>query len=353
LEAGDFFGERALLTGDPRAANITATSACTCLSLSRETFQQVLGPLQGAIDRAMNKRTLLGVPMFAKSKFQNFEITRLADLIEEKTFPKDTILAEQGKPLVQALYVIRSGKVSLVHEDGMIETLKDADHFGSQTLKEPNGSLSTQTIKVREETICGVLRKSDIEEVIGNIARLGEPFLPTSAKLNRLIRFKDLTKIKILGDGTFGQVWLVSHKTTGKSYALKQLNKREIIGHHQIEGVLREKNIMASLDHPFVIDLISTYQDELDLYMLIDLVQGGELFSVIHSYKRDGMPNGNARFYAACILEALSHFHTRSIAYRDLKPENVLIDQGGYVASMRRILPELSFTCQFYVHPAE
>ena len=290
----------------------------------------MLGPLQGCIDRAMKKRTLLGVPIFANSKFQQFEMALLTNLVEEKTFTKGTILAEQGKPLVQTLYVIRSGKVSIVNQDGRLSTLKDADYFGDRFLKEPDGCLSTQTIKVSEETKCGVLTKADIEEVVGNIARLGQPSLPASTKLNRSIRFKDVAKVRILGVGTFGQVWLVSHKKSGKAYALKQLSKREIMGHHQIAGVLREKNIMASLDHPFVIDLVSTYQDELRLYMLIDLVQGGELFSVIHSYKRDGLPNGNARFYAACILEALSHFHSRSIAYRDLKPENILIDQGGY-----------------------
>jgi CRP-like cAMP-binding protein/tRNA A-37 threonylcarbamoyl transferase component Bud32 len=330
LGPGDFFGERALLTGDPRVAHVTATSQCTCVCLSRDTFDQVLGPLQGAIDRAMKKRTLLGVPIFSNSKFQPFEMSRLTDLIVETTFQPGTILGEQGKPLVQNLYIIRSGKVSVVNADGVINNLKDADYFGDKFLKEPDGFLSPQTITVQIETTCGVLAKRDIESVIGNIARLGKPLSPTSTKLNKSIRFKDLVKFRILGVGTFGKVWLVSHKRTGTPYALKQLSKREIMGHHQIDGVIREKNIMASLDHPFVVNLVSTFQDERNLYMLIELVQGGELFSVIHTETRDGIPNGNARFYAACILESLSHLHCRNICYRDLKPENILIDQKGY-----------------------
>lgn len=321
LKAGDFFGERALLTGEPRAANITATSTCTCLCLSRETFNHVLGPLQGAIDRAMKKRTLLSVPIFASSKFHQYETTRLTDLMVETTFQPGTVLAEQGKPLVQNLYVILSGKVTVVNKDGMMTTLQDADYFGDQYLKDPDGCMSAQSIRVRGVTKCHVLAKRDIEGVIGNIGRLGQPKAPASTSLNKSIRFKDLVKVRILGVGTFGQVWLVKHEKSGIPYALKQLDKREIMGHSQVEGVLREKNIMASLDHPFVIDLVSTYQDEGHLMMLIDLVQGGELFSVIHSDKRDGIPNGNARFYAACILEALSHLHYRSICYRDLKPE--------------------------------
>ena len=330
LQAGDYFGERALITGDPRVANVTATSVCTCLCLSRDTFEKVLGPLQGLIDASMKKRTLLGVPIFSNSQFQPHELARLTDLITEHVFQPGTILAEEGKPLNQCLYIIRSGNVAVANDDGVINNLKDADYFGDKFLKQKDGFLSKQTITVQTETSCGMLTRRDIEAVIGNIGRLGQPLAPASANLNKSIRFKDLVKFRILGVGTFGKVWLVSHKRTGTPYALKQLSKREIIGHHQVEGVIREKNIMASLDHPFVVNLVATFQDDRFLYMLIELVQGGELFSVIHTETRDGIPNGNSRFYAACILESLAHLHHRSICYRDLKPENILIDQRGY-----------------------
>jgi len=251
-------------------------------------------------------------------------------LIVETTFQPGTILAEEGRPFNQSLYIIRSGNVAVANDNGVINNLKDADYFGDKFLKEDEGFISKQTITVQTETTCGVLSKRDIESVIGDIKRLGQPLAPASAFLNKTIRFKDLVKFRILGVGTFGKVWLVSHKRTGTPYALKQLSKREIIGHHQVEGVIREKNIMASLNHPFVVNLVATFQDERNLYMLIELVQGGELFSVIHTETRDGIPNGNSRFYAACILESLAHLHQRSICYRDLKPENILIDQKGY-----------------------
>lgn len=330
LGPGDFFGERALITGDPRVANVTATSTCTCLCLSRDTFEKVLGPLQELIDVAMRKRTLLGVPIFSNSQFQPHELARLTDLIVETTFKPGTVLAEIGKPVNQNLYIIRSGSVAVSNEDGVIHNLRDADYFGDQTLKLDEGVISKQTITVQTETSCGVLSRKDIESVIGLMKRLGQPLQPQGASLNKSIRFKDLVKFRILGVGTFGKVWLVSHKRTGTPYALKLLSKREILGHHQVEGVIREKNIMASLDHPFVVNLVATFQDERNLYMLIELVQGGELFSVIHTETRDGIPNGNSRFYAACILESLAHLHHRSICYRDLKPENILIDSRGY-----------------------
>lgn len=330
LGPGDWFGERALLTGDVRSANISAITNCTTLCLSRDTFEKILGPLQDLIDHAMKKRTLEGVPIFANSQLQPFETARLTDLLQERSFPAGTVLAEEGRPFDQNLYIVRRGRIVVASSSGQIKTLMAADYFGENWLKIEPGSPSMQTITVQADTECGVLSKADIESVIGDTKRLGQPMNLIQHSLNQSIRHKDLVKFRILGVGTFGKVWLVSHKRSGIPYALKQLSKREIIGHHQVEGVIREKNIMASIKHPFVVNLVSTFQDDRHLYMVIELVQGGELFSVIHTETRDGIPNGNSRFYAACILESLSHLHYRNICYRDLKPENILIDASGY-----------------------
>ena len=76
---------------------------------------------------------------------------------------------------------------------------------------------------------------------------------------------------------------------------------------------------MAQLDSPFIISLSATYQDETSIYMLTKLYQGGELWSIIHTNDRDGLPESAAKFYMAGILEGLTHMHTRNIIYRDLK----------------------------------
>jgi CRP-like cAMP-binding protein/tRNA A-37 threonylcarbamoyl transferase component Bud32 len=331
LGPGEWFGERALLTGEPRVANITAISPCTCLCLSRDTFEKTLGPLQGLIDHAMKKRVLMGVPIFANSHFQPYEMSRLTDLVTEASFPAGTRLAINGHPAIKNLYIIRTGRVLISNPStNMINYLGPGDYFGETAIQEQDNIISTLDITVQQNAVCGVLTQSAIESVIGSVRRLGKPLPPVASKLDRSLKLKDLAKVRILGVGTFGKVWLVQHSISKKAYALKLLNKREIIGHHQVDGVIREKNIMASLDHPFVVNLICTFQDERSLYMLIELVQGGELFSVIHTETRDGIPNNNARFYAACVLESLAHLHHRRICYRDLKPENILIDAMGY-----------------------
>ena len=330
LGPGDFFGEGSLLTGEPRNANCTSLVSCSALCLSRDTFEKTLGPLQALIDHSMKKRVLMGVPIFANSGFQPFEMTRLTDLVTEISYGKDEILVEQNQSATKSLYIVRSGHVLIANINGMISDLGPGDYFGEESIQESAQTLSSQTITFKEFTVCGVLTQSAIESVIGSVNRLGKSLGPVSCKLDRTIKLNDIVKFRILGVGTFGKVWLCSHKRDGKPYALKMLNKREIIGHHQVEGVTREKNIMSSIDHPFVVNLVTTFQDNVSLYMVIELVQGGELFSVIHTEDSDSIPNSHGRFYAACILESLSHLHHRHISYRDLKPENILIDARGF-----------------------
>jgi protein kinase A len=111
---------------------------------------------------------------------------------------------------------------------------------------------------------------------------------------------------------------------------LKIQSKYELLESKQAKGVVHEKNLMQRLHHPFLIELVDTYQDEHYLYMLLEIVQGGELLSLLHQANYDGISEKDAKFYAAGILEGLSYMHRRQILYRDLKPENVLIDSRGY-----------------------
>jgi serine/threonine protein kinase len=140
----------------------------------------------------------------------------------------------------------------------------------------------------------------------------------------------DLTIHAILGVGTFGRVKLVLHtKDDDRPYALKCMRKGQVIALKQVEHVMNEKNLLDMCDHPFLLRLAATFQDEDEIYMLLELALGGELFSVLRERNRFDEPT--SRFYASCVCSAFTYLHDRQIVYRDLKPENLLFDAEGYL----------------------
>lgn len=133
-----------------------------------------------------------------------------------------------------------------------------------------------------------------------------------------------------LGTGTFGRVRLVVYNYKRTMYfALKILKKAEIIRLKQVEHIKAEKRILSSITHPFIVNLYVSFQDEKRVYMLMEYVIGGELFSQLRRVGR--FSNETARFYAAEIILALEYLHSKDIVYRDLKPENLLIDKEGHI----------------------
>lgn len=339
LGPGSWFGERALLTGEPRAANVTALNEVTTMAMDRETFEASIGPLQHLLEREMRRHSLKALPIFASSNLSEFELNQLVDLMEELCYSKGEHLAETGKPYPMNLWIIRHGRLLVYSEKhDKIYNLQPGDYFGDKSVKGDPDHISSHTAICEESLTAWVLSREQIETVIGDIDRLGNIGGFTKSKQDKTIKLKHLKKHKMLGRGAFGKVWLVTHEKKSGSdvettaYALKTMSKYEVLQAKLETSVVREKELLCLLDHPFILHLVCSYQDETNLYMLLPLVLGGELYSVLHKQKgrRRGLENDAAAFYSACIIEALGHFHQRQIAYRDLKLENILVDEEGY-----------------------
>lgn len=148
-----------------------------------------------------------------------------------------------------------------------------------------------------------------------------------AAKLG--IKLTNLDLLATLGTGTFGRVRLAKHKGDSNYYALKMLKKSEIIRLKQVDHIKNEVEILSKISHPFIVNLLSFFQDKTKLYLLIEYVSGGELFSYLRGEGR--LPDSTAKFYAAEIVLAFAHLHLTNIAYRDLKPENLLITSTGHL----------------------
>ena len=142
-------------------------------------------------------------------------------------------------------------------------------------------------------------------------------------------KWGDLELRRIIGVGAFGRVKLVVHAPTGNTCALKCMRKSQVVANKLQSRVLDEKNILARMEHPFILSLLQTYQDAGELYMLLNTALGGELFSLL--FKRAPLPDPSAKFYAASAVCLVSYLHSQKVLYRDLKPENLLLDHTGFL----------------------
>lgn len=139
----------------------------------------------------------------------------------------------------------------------------------------------------------------------------------------------DFHIMRTLGTGSFGRVHLVRSVHNGRYYAIKVLKKQQIIKMKQVEHTNDERRMLKLVEHPFLIRMWGTFQDSKNLFMVMDYIEGGELFSLLRKSQR--FPNPVAKFYAAEVALALEYLHSHDIIYRDLKPENILLDRNGHI----------------------
>lgn len=146
---------------------------------------------------------------------------------------------------------------------------------------------------------------------------------------NNKYTLNDFERLITLGTGTFGRVFLTRFRRSDQYFAMKVMKKSEIVRLKQVEHINSEKNIISKIHHPFIVNMLCTFQDPQNLYMLMEYIIGGELFSHLRRAGRFNVPT--AKFYASEVFLAIDYMHSLNIVYRDLKPENILLDSHGHV----------------------
>ena len=135
--------------------------------------------------------------------------------------------------------------------------------------------------------------------------------------------------ITVIGKGGFGKVWKVQYKKTEEYFALKEMSKRKILDKKSEKSINSERKFLSILNNPFIVNMHYAFQDNDNLYLVMDMLSGGDLRYHCSRYRT--FSEEQTRFFIACITYSLEYIHSNNVIHRDIKPENLVLDDKGYV----------------------
>jgi len=350
------FGELALMYNAPRNATIKVTSdEMHVFVMERSTFQYILHQNNKSTDDS-DLEFLRGIKLLQPLLCQ--ELILLQEALQVVKYEGSIEIFKQGdKP--DKFYIVKEGvcKGNVAGSDKSESFVLPTSHFFGE-IALLNDEPRKATIMTGEEG-CTLLELSreDFGGLLGPLKTIldrnaQEYVKPVSERklltdsATTICDLEDLKTIGLLGRGAFGKVTLVIDPTTEKSYALKAIKKTQIEELGQSSHIVNEKKVMMTMSNRFLVNLRRTYKDAWRVYFLVDVCLGGELFTILR--KKRSFDEDHTRFYAGCVVEAFSYMHGMDIIYRDLKPENLVMDENGYVKvtdfGFAKVVPKKTYT---------
>ncbi|XP_020800882.1 cGMP-dependent protein kinase, isozyme 1 [Drosophila serrata] len=357
---GKAFGELAILYNCTRTASIRVLSeAARVWVLDRRVFQQIM--MCTGLQRIENSVNFLrSVPLLRNLSEEL--LAKIADVLELEFYAAGTYIIRQGTA-GDSFFLISQGNVRVTQkltpssaEETELRTLARGDYFGEQALINED-KRTANIIALPPGVECLTLDRDSFKRLIGDLCELKEKDYGDESRMLAMkqaqhspdgeeakeqqqqqlqqefpdLKLTDLEVVSTLGIGGFGRVELVKahHQNRIDTFALKCLKKRHIVDTKQEEHIYSERHIMLSSKSPFICRLYRTFRDEKYVYMLLEACMGGEIWTMLRD--RGSFEDNAAQFIIGCVLQAFEYLHARGIIYRDLKPENLMLDERGYV----------------------
>jgi len=166
-----------------------------------------------------------------------------------------------------------------------------------------------------------------------SIAKPSDSTTTEKKEKKKKVSMSDFTILQLIGRGSYGEVSLVRKKTKGKAkgevFAMKIMKKRKGLKERHIARILAERNLMAYANNPWIVELHYSFQDDQNLFLVMEFMQGGDLMGIL--IRHDLLSEEQTRFYVAEIALAIKSVHDLDYCHRDLKPDNVLLDKKGHI----------------------
>ncbi|XP_055362597.1 cGMP-dependent protein kinase 2 isoform X2 [Betta splendens] len=346
LSSGDVFGELAILYNCKRTATVKATSAVRLWCMERHTYRTII------TNKSKKKREQL--MRFLKTAqtlkdLNDVQLSKIIDSMEEVKYQDKDVIVQEGTE-GDTFYIILKGEVLVTKnvngQQKQIRRMVEGEHFGEQALIRE--VLRTATCTADGPVTCFSIDKEVFEETIpiehlelfDDSKVLQQSRAPVKASLSSTLTLEDMVPVfyqegryqgdpVTLGVGGFGRVELVTTLKQGKYYAMKRVSKKHIVSKRQEEHMLFEKKILKAIQCDFIVRLHAAFKDTRYIYMVMEFCSGGEIWTKLKEVGRFDEPI--AVFCAACVVEAYSYLHKKNIMYRDLKPENLMMDVKGYI----------------------
>mmetsp|Transcript_593 Transcript_593/g.1374 ORF Transcript_593/g.1374 Transcript_593/m.1374 type:complete len:884 (+) Transcript_593:108-2759(+) len=304
-------------------------TGCRVALLTREGLMMALKELglsaiSNANDALSCMRKLLlakKVPIFRE--LSEAQIDGFVAAFVMKRYRRGALVIRQGD-VGDAFFVLASGDVAIMMDGKRVRTLGRNACFGERALLFAERRSASVEV-VSEEAELWSVSKNRFQEVVTKNMR--EELAHRIRLQDTTVTLRTLRHVRLVGAGSFGSVRLVEHKFTGLRYALKRIRKKDGKIPTAVES---EIGILSCLDHPFILRMVTTFEKERSIYILTELVAGGQLYDLMN-FLGVSLTRKQAQFVIGTLVLALEELHDHNIVYRDLKPENVMLDMQGYL----------------------